>query len=71
MCDNNLIILTHFFFIILGFGLLDRQNVLLMENMRVFTAIFRIFFLFIMNLIISMSNKNLMTWYILVQKPQG
>lgn len=61
MCDNNLIILTHFFFIILGFGLLDRQNVLLMENMRVFTAIFRIFFLFIMNLIISMSNKNLMT----------
>lgn len=70
MCDNNLIILTHFF-IILGFGLLDRQNVLLMENMRVFTAIFRIFFLFIMNVIISMSNKNLMTWYILVQKPQG
>lgn len=61
MCDNNLIILTHFFFIILGFGLLDRQNVLLMENMRVFTAIFRIFFLFIMNVIISMSNKNLMT----------
>lgn len=60
MCDNNLIILTHFF-IILGFGLLDRQNVLLMENMRVFTAIFRIFFLFIMNVIISMSNKNLMT----------